>query len=340
MSRRSQTFTFLLLNWSLYIKSPFSFQSIIEQGVMDLLSVVHQNGPVILVHKGWNKENSKSDGPSNRQTSRAIPRESEESESDLNPGTRKLEFINATGPSRHKDPDVRRLVRSHVVKGSSRRRMQCQQANVVPGEKKSRPPTKHKAQISNPERLTSVVTEGIILSQGNNACKITRGLAQNSTPSLGLDPHFELSEIIHRIIDTGRAMWPLEQSLGFNPMSPIGWFDWALSDQALFHALLYTTYSYASLISGITGNREAMVHLGKSLNLVKERLKTRELLPQPAETMVMSEGTIGAVSCMAITEALQGNFDGWRIHMIGIKEMIGTRGVTELSCTLQAKLQR
>lgn len=91
----------------------------------------------------------------------------------------------------------------------------------------------------------------------------------------------------------GTAMWPLEHLLRFNPISPTLWFDWALSDEVLLHALLYTTCSYAGIISGTTEDRDAIFHVGKSLKLINERLEGVENI---------TEGTIGAACCLALAE--------------------------------------
>ncbi|KAH8811060.1 hypothetical protein F5884DRAFT_749455 [Xylogone sp. PMI_703] len=301
---------------------------------MDAFSIVSSGGPVIIVHKGWNKEPSRSANhtSSNDPGGRELPTEKAESESQPILSAQKLEFINTTSPSGYKDPKVRKLVRSHVGKSSSRRQAQSQ-------IKKS---ARHRTKNSNTEAKASATVGETFPVQENVVTEIMCRLNTDlNTPSPGLDPHSQLSKIIHYISGVGKAMWPLEESLKFNPICPIGWFDWALSDPALFNAILYTTYSYANLIPGTTRNSASMVHLGKSLNLVKERLKVRELMQKPGRAMVLSEGTIAAVSCMAITEALQGNFNGWRIHMLGVKNMTDSRGgITELSNTLQLKLNR
>ena len=148
-------------------------------------------------------------------------------------------------------------------------------------------------------------------------------------------------------------MWPLESSLHFNPVSPAGWFDWALSDEALFHALLYTTATYAGLVRGTTESKEAVLHAGLSMKLIGERLG------KTLSNGGREEGIIGAVSCLAFTEAsylcakieeqwllmevqaLRGDFEKWGIHMRGIKQMVGIQGGTsKLSLTLQLKIYR
>jgi hypothetical protein len=50
---------------------------------------------------------------------------------------------------------------------------------------------------------------------------------------------------------------------------------------------------------------------------------------------------MGAISCLALTEAISGNQDLWHVHMRGLKQMIVARGSFDtLSPLLQAKLWR
>jgi len=121
-------------------------------------------------------------------------------------------------------------------------------------------------------------------------------------PHHGLDPHPALSHIIHHITEMGYAMCPYPVSFKMNPIGPASWFDHALRDEALFHALLYTTTSYAGLIGGSTETKESVVHLGKSVGLVKGRLRSMCDVANGNEVTVLVEGTARAVSCLAFTE--------------------------------------
>jgi hypothetical protein len=120
--------------------------------------------------------------------------------------------------------------------------------------------------------------------------------------SPGLDPNPELSPVIYHIKSMGTAMWPLEDSVRFNPISPAAWVDWALSDEALFHALLCTTSTYAGLILGTSESKDAIVHEGRSMSLVKQRLSILAPIGPGSDGPEIEEGTIGAVSCLAISE--------------------------------------
>ena len=191
-----------------------------------------------------------------------------------------------------------------MVRDSSRKKKHWKQLNNQTGNKKlsSVDDTNDSNKISEAANSSSTVDEP--LSRENDQAMALSHSARSSTifPSPGLDPHPELSPIIYHVTNMGTAMWPLETSVQFNPISPASWFDWALSDEALFHALLYTTSAYVGLISGSTESKEAIVHKGKSVSLVDQRLSRLSPLTFKKDETRTDEGTIGAVSCLAITE--------------------------------------
>jgi hypothetical protein len=125
----------------------------------------------------------------------------------------------------------------------------------------------------------------------------------------------------------GRAMWPLELLCKFNPVSPAMWFNWAMSDNALFQALLYTTSSYASLLSGMTESKESIIHLGESVRMLQTRIKGEDRAGFQRQAKEIRDGAMAVVSCLALTEVgapglfiihqLKGliGFKGWLYYM-------------------------
>ncbi|KAH7369994.1 hypothetical protein BKA65DRAFT_589439 [Rhexocercosporidium sp. MPI-PUGE-AT-0058] len=231
-------------------------------------------------------------------------------------------FVNVTEPGRTKDPEMRKLVRGHVVKDSTRKKRLLRQLNAERGEdststSNSRPgdPSSSSSQHLHPDASPFAV------------------------PTQGLDPHPYLSPIIHHLISMGDAMYPFVSSFRFNPVSPAAWFDCALKDEALMHALLYTSSTYFGLLKGVTENKEAVLHGGRSIGIVKERLDGMSGMGVVVTEVV--ESTVRAVSCLAISECLRGNYEGWEVHMKGLKQMANLKGgVAGFSSTLQLKLHR
>jgi hypothetical protein len=287
---------------------------------MDGFSVFSKIEPIVMVYKGW-KEPDTVNGelpPRSHYDHRIQPRMSQISGTkhftqvrEGAPVPQKFEFVNGTTPFVNRDPVVRKLVRAHVVRDSSRKKKQWKQVNNSSEKRKlsSTDDASNSNKTSETAGSSSAFDENI--SSENDQAMIVSFSSRSSAvfPSPGLDPHPELSPVIYHVTSMGTAMWPLEDSVRFNPISPASWFDWALSDKALFHALLYTTSTYAGLISGSTESKEAIVHEGKSMSLVNQRLSRLGPLSFEKEGTKIEEGTIGAVSCLAITEVRLSSID-------------------------------
>lgn len=256
---------------------------------------------MVMIHKGWKdgKEKPYSSIHSNQPKASKISVSHAETPviftEERGAVTQEFEFVNGTDPFRNKDPEIRKLVRAHVVKDSSRKR-KLQKRGINKGRTgKGKYDDKIEARGSESESL--ITSENTLSPSTIGADSEIEGVAcWFPLPTPGLDPHPQLSPLIYHISKVGESMWPLSDLLRFNPISPASWFDWCLTDEALFHALLYTTSTYAGLFAGTTDSKESIVHVGKSLSLINERL-SRMGVEVEVET-----GTIGAVSCLALTE--------------------------------------
>jgi hypothetical protein len=261
--------------------------------MMELFTVSSQIEPVVMIHRGWKKmEGSKNVSKRNDyscqlQTGNGFTRTKtydQENETTTKSMHQRFEFINATQTSKDTDPEIKKLVRAHVVRDSSRRKKAMHLKSLQPL------PSQHKNTSSSSK---SDSTD----SNSTTSSIETRHPSIQNLIFHTLDPHPTLSRTIYYISTVGSLMWPLESSLHFNPVSPAGWFDWALSDEALFHALLYTTATYAGLVRGTTESKDAVLHAGLSMKLIGERLG------KTVSNEGREEGIIGAVSCLAFTEA-------------------------------------
>ncbi|KAG4427805.1 hypothetical protein IFR05_016714, partial [Cadophora sp. M221] len=214
--------------------------------------------PMVMVHRGWRQpsnpgpRSSKSDSGSNHSPSKltssqlkpqaqnqdqtsalvsentaVIPKSvSSASSLQANPNTiQEFAFVNTTEPGRPKDPETRKLVRGHVVKDSTRKRRLMRQLNAQRVDGTNPSPTS----ASRPDQPAPSSSS----SQQPNPDPQPFAM-----PTQGLDPHPHLSPIIHHLITMGDAMYPFVSSFRFNPVSPASWFDCALKDDALMHALL------------------------------------------------------------------------------------------------------
>ncbi len=128
-------------------------------------------------------------------------------------------------------------------------------------------------------------------------------------------------------------MYPIEPRLKANPLVSGEWFRYAVTDAAMLHAMLYAGAIYLALLEGKTESRDTVYHLGQTIHIVNQRLSQSKRPPE--------DSTIGALSCLALGEAITGHLDLWHIHMRGLKQMICTRGsIASLPSMLQMKLRR
>jgi hypothetical protein len=264
--------------------------------------------PVIMVHRGWHEQYSpgrlseevfRLDSGSGGTSEGTLEQEKKTSSRKKPQIVQKFAFVNATTPFRNRDPEVRRLVRGHVVKDTTRKKK-------LRREKEN---PKEKTIVENPPPTDEIQEDRL----GVKTRPSSREAEETTLAALPkeyfskfkyneLDPHPELLPIIHHITEMGYAMCPHLVSFKINPIGPTAWFDHALRDEALFHALLYTTTSYAGLIGGSTETKESIVHFGKSVSLVKERLRSMCDVRNGNEVTALVEGTARAVSCLAFTE--------------------------------------
>jgi hypothetical protein len=262
---------------------------------------------MIMVHRGWHEhlephrlsENVfrlDSDSGTTSEGTMGLEKKNSPRKSKL--AIQEFAFINATTPFRNRDPEVRRLVRGHVVKDTTRKKKLRREKERPKISISVRPESEDGFQegcSSLKTRQPSVVPEEMTLA---NLPKEY----YSKLPYKEMDPHPELSPIIHHITEMGYAMCPHLVSFRINPIGPTAWFEHALRDEALFHALLYTTTSYAGLIGGSTETKESIVHFGRSVSLVKERLKSMCDVRNGNVVTALVEGTARAVSCLAFTE--------------------------------------
>lgn len=235
---------------------------------------------MIMVHRGWQNpptRNQEATSHKTRSTSTLTSNSNPQKRSaTLLPPKQEFQFINAgTEKDGEQDLEARRLVRRHVA---SRRREQ-RQDNSLPS---SSPSCALTSSLSSPD--TSILAR------------------RNPGPTFiapSLDPHPQLTPMIYYVQAIGDAMFPLSSSIKFNPISPANWFDWALSDDALFQALMYTMSSYEGMIRGAPGGetKEAIGYGGECLRLLNARLREKRI-----ERDEVAESTIGTVSCLAMVE--------------------------------------
>ncbi|TVY49294.1 hypothetical protein LOCC1_G002080 [Lachnellula occidentalis] len=307
---------------------------------MNSFSVIVPDGPMVTVHKGWRVPSSR---PGTASSSLPLPEYSDRSvlvdRLKSSPIGRQYEFVNAVKPGRNLDPEVRKLVRKHVRNEHVRNTLHPSQV----------PPRKLVPHVADPSNPGSGNNQSSALLPTSSASSIPNAGSQATSPRvprnigyptalLNFEFPIEMNASVHMLLDqylkhAPRRLYPLESCLRTNPLRSPEWFQYAIRDAAMLHGMLYAGSLYLALLEGKTGTKDSMHHLGHVVSIVKKRLNESD--------GGIEDSTLGAISCLALGEAITGNKDLWQTHMLGLKQMIiARRSIDPLPALLQAKLRR
>ncbi len=157
--------------------------------------------------------------------------------------------------------------------------------------------------------------------------------------ALGISEYpIEMQPHMHQLLSAYLAyapirMFSLEKYLKFNPLRSPEWFRFAVADAAMLHTLLYAAATYVALLKGTTESRDMIYHQTQAINILQKRLAS------PSE--LMGDSTVGAISCLALGEAVMGSQERWHVHMKALKHIIDARGgFSSLPRLMHVKLRR
>ena len=268
---------------------------------MDSFNVIVPDGPMITVHKGWRVPSSR-----HGTASPSLPHPESSGNSDNsdrnNPSRigRHFQFVNAVKPGRNKDPEVRKLVRTHVRNEHVRNTLHPSQA----------PPRKLAPYTADGSNSDGRDIQSSPLLRASPASSISRALDQVASSSvprnigyptalLNFDFPIEMNSSVHMLLDhylthAPRRLYPLESCLKSNPLRSPEWFQYAIRDAAMLHGMLYAGSLYLALLEGKTETNDTLHHLGHVVSIVNQRLN------EPGRGI--EDSTIGAISCLALGE--------------------------------------
>ncbi|KAF7903198.1 uncharacterized protein EAF01_006247 [Botrytis porri] len=298
----------------------------------DTTQLISTDGPKINVYKNWNvpgkirwkdteisfKESqveSKSSTPSHPSSTTNI---------NCNEGgsKQKFAFVNSSPSGTKTDVNIRKFVRKHVRNDSLSKTIRKSKEDPKVRSKSIKSFVEPNSVISDYHQHNGLIIEDLI----------------GFPTALSLSPWpIEMTTRTHRLLSryfthVSSRMYPLSKYLSSNPLRSDEWFRFTINDAAMFHAILYAGAIYLSLLQGGKDSEDSVYHLGKTLEIVKEKLQNGK----PAD-----DSTIAALSCVALGEANTGHSDLWHIHMRGIQQMINTRGtMSSLPMIIQTKLRR
>lgn len=305
----------------------------IQQGTTDIIPmeclnfiIPNESGPMVMIHKGWKVSPKYGVKATTTPVLQDEAAGGKTERSGKNVG-RKFEFVQESKPIRYRDPVLGRQVRSHVRKETVRAEKEREKAS----SSSSKEP-EHKGKPSSKPR------------------KEPHDTGQNSIGALAIrfgDPTALISyqypitmtahthELLSQYLTTAsKGMFPLK-TLTSNPLMSPEWFRFAVADEAMLHAVLYSASVYLALLQGQKESKDTIYHQSQILSILRKRL----MFPDSGKEK--EESTIGAISCLALGEAVAGNRERWAMHMRGIKELVSVRGgMQSLRPLMQAKLCR
>ncbi|KAF2816650.1 uncharacterized protein BDZ99DRAFT_515230 [Mytilinidion resinicola] len=318
---------------------------------MSQQTIILPPGPLVLVHKGWQHGPKGSAdglhqfhaGKSRRSFDASIPvakpllsksatkrvRE-ERPRPQTTPGaapgrTQDWLFVDATEPLRKRDPGVQKLVRRHVMKDYY--------GDPEAREKAKRP------RIKSPTSSAGVAS---VLERDHRAMLKESLFSKNppgsATSLYGGGLPFAIKPYFHKLMNfyisqIARVLYPLQDNMIFNPAHKF-WFPLALTDEALFRALLYVSALGLTTLPGSKASAsDDPTGLTRPLfGLLSQRLN---------DLSKVSDATIGAISCLAMVATMYGKKDEWSMHLKGMAEMIRIKGgLSAIPESLQNKLCR
>ncbi|EXJ81958.1 hypothetical protein A1O1_08025 [Capronia coronata CBS 617.96] len=128
------------------------------------------------------------------------------------------------------------------------------------------------------------------------------------------------------------ALFPISKyiPLQYNPIQTV-WLPAAVSDKTLLHTILFSSAQHYRACRQDRHLKDSEILMKVILDSLNRRLSTNSL----------SDVTIGAVSCLALSENQLGHHDKWAMHNAGMSEMIHVRGgVESIQDVMRMKIYR
>lgn len=250
---------------------------------MDLVTVLLPRGQTVMVHKGWQprkKSNSKSPANADTKARSPPPRCSKplalETSGNGSPPQKQnkchYEFINSRNPGRKSDAELLKVVRRHVRKKFIR---DARQKMPGAGEK-----TRARSLQLNSQLPVSVF----------DAYLIAPSTSVSEYP-IDMQPHTH-SLLSKYLTYASSRMFPIGSSLRTSPIKTPEWFYFAITDAAMFHAMLYAAAIHLALLEGRPESRDTLYHQSQTITILQKRLGH--------SNQRVDDSTLGAISCLAI----------------------------------------
>ena len=241
--------------------------------------ILNRKGPVIAVHKDWLLSRKKRSKASRRQSGStpSIPPSQEPTPPAR--ASQRFAFVNATKPDRSRDADVRKLVRSHVRQDHAskafRSKINMEQVRIVDISVRPQSPSSCTATPSS-ELVKIPENIGLLTS----LCSSIYPIKMHPRTHMLLE-HYLRHTTTSRIHSVQEHI----------QLRPHAWFQFAVTDPAMLHAILYAGALYIALQKGERESRDTIYHQSQVVLMINQRLK---------DTSHVADATIGAITCLAL----------------------------------------
>jgi Fungal specific transcription factor domain len=254
---------------------------------MDSVSILFPDGSTRMIHKGWKyrqkaqfKITAHSDGQS-LSPRRAKPSATVKLSGSAPPvqekrRQREYRFITSGKLERQRDPEVLRVVRSHV------------RNEFVRDAKERKAITRSNPVEVYPKRNFDSISTA--LERLKVPCLLIRPTYFSEYP---IKLHSHTHALLTSYMTYGSSrIYPVGSSLKSNPLKSPEWFHFAVTDAAMFHAVLYSAAMYVALLDGRSESRDTIYHQTQAISILQKRLN--------ASKQQFDDSTLGAISCLAM----------------------------------------
>jgi hypothetical protein len=228
---------------------------------MDLVTVLRPYGPTVMIHKNWQPRQTPSriaiqaDNKC-RQPARCsrtvLPEASGTLESSRQKGRqRTYEFINSGTPKlngREALKSIRRHVRKEFILNAR--------------QKKAHTDEKLYARSLKPHTNLPIA-----------ALDFYRNAPLTSFSEYPIDMQSGTHALLSQYLQYASSrMFPVGSSLKTSPLKSPEWFHFAVTDSAMFHAMLYAAAMYLALLREMSESRDTLYHQTQTISIIQQRL--------------------------------------------------------------------
>ncbi len=204
-----------------------------------------------------------------------------------------FEFVNSTEPRRPQGSEVRKLIRRHVRNDFVRLH-----GGAKGGQKNDDIP------VSISAKPQATLPYDYPLDEENSLGPME---SSNIPRPFGFPTEtsaypIEMTEKTHALFShyltcVSSRMFPIEYCLKSNPLKSPDWIRFAVTDSAMFHAVLYAAAVCLALVQGRRESKDIVHHQSRTIPIIQQRLHD--------STSFMDDSTLGAISCLALGEVGQ-----------------------------------